>query len=217
MSLDELLNKIFVAPEAKEVLSIVTRYASQCDSFLEFGSRGGVSAAAVFKGLVSTTREFPPRFVAVDLVNDDSIKTLGLLADKSGISFHFWQGHTRHYPLHETDGFIWDTFHTGGALFGDLQRVAPYVQKCIFVLGVGSNGEVSVAVKRNMDIPTVARELMVTEEEAKSGLNQGIREFLEKNTDWREALRHGEIVVLERVKPAARRLFPQIEPGTPKN
>jgi hypothetical protein len=208
MSLDDLIAKIFTTPEAKEVLQLVTRYASQCDSFLEFGSRGGVSAAAVFKGLLLKTREFPPRFVAVDLVNDDSIKTLGILAEKSNISFHFSQTHTRHYPVHETDGFVWDTFHTGGALFNDLQRVAPYVQRCIFILGVGSHGETSVAVKRNMDIPTVARELMVTEEEAKTGLNQGIREFLQKNTDWREAERHGEIVILERVKPAARRLFP---------
>jgi len=208
MSLDDLIGKIFTTPEAKEVLKIVTRYASQCDSFIEFGSRGGVSAASVFKGLLAKKREFQPRFVAVDLVNDDSIKTLGILAEKSGISFHFWNGHTRHYPIHETDGFVWDTFHTGGALLADLTRIAPHIQKCIFILGVGTHGETSVAVKRNMDIATVARELMVTEDDVKTGLNQGIREFLQKNTDWREAERHGEIVVLERIKPAVRRLFP---------
>ena len=208
MSLDDLLNKIFAAPAAKEVLQLVTRYALKCDSILEFGSRGGISSAAVFKGLVSKTREFQPRFVAVDLVNDDSIKTLNILAEKSGISFHYWQGHTRHYPVHETDGFVWDTFHTGGALFNDLQRIAPYTQKCIIILGVATHGDVSVAVTRNMDIATVARELMVSEEEAKTGLNHGIREFLEKNADWRESARQGEIVVLERVAPAKRRLFP---------
>ena len=215
MSLDTLIDKIYATPEAKEILGIVIEHGSFCSSFVEFGSRGGVSALALFKALTTTPREFAPRFVAVDLVNDDSIKALKTLSENSGISFHFSQGHTRHYPPHETDGFLWDTFHAGGNLLVDLERMAPWIQKCIFILGTKMNGAASEAVTRKLDITTVAKELMISEEGAAQGLSAAIREFLEKNKDWTQVREHGELTVLKRIAPPLKKLFNK-EPGDPK-
>lgn len=208
MSLDEVIDKIFVVPESKLTLNKLCLYGSKSESVLEFGTRGGVSALAMFKALTHNgTPKWRPRFIGVDLVNDDSIKRVETLADKSGISFSFVECHTRQYPLHETDAFVWDTFHSGGSLSIDLERVSPYVHKYIYILGVKTYGNVSEAITRNLDITNVAKELYVSEENAKKGLNQAIQEFLQKHTEWKQVDIFGEICVLERIGVPLKRVF----------
>jgi hypothetical protein len=206
--MQQILDKVFVTPEAKQSLAIIRKYGSLCESFIEFGSRGGVSAIAAFQALIDTPASIVrPRFVAVDLVHDDSIKNLAAIAERAGISFQFWSGHTRVYPIHQTDALIWDTFHAGGSLLIDLQRLSPCINKYIFILGTLSDGTVSEAVRRKLDIATVARELQISEEDASMGLSAAIKSWLEKNPDWVKACEFGEITVLERKVPAKSLIF----------
>jgi hypothetical protein len=129
-------------------------------------------------------------------------------AEKSGISFQFVQCHSRQYPLHEIDGFVWDTFHCGGSLLVELEKIAPYVNKYMFLLGVRTFGDTSEAVLRKLDVENVARELFISPDDVKKGMKKGVEEFLQKHKEWRQIDSFGEVCVLERIEKPLKRLFP---------
>jgi len=199
MSLQPFLDAIFKTPEAIGTVALIRRYGSKCSSFIEFGTRGGASTIIAFQALLDApTSAWAPRFVGVDLVSDESIKNLQLLASKSNISFQFWQGHTKNYPVHQADAFLWDTFHCGGNLLFDLGRIAPHIQKYMFILGTNMDGPQSEAVRRGLDIVQVAKELHIDEAGVRQGLKAAITEFVSKNPDWNVVSEYAEITILER-------------------
>lgn len=195
--------------EAKEYGNILAEYVSKCSTVVEYGTRGGQCASVIVGVLKQFHRnsKWQPRFVGVDLVTDPSIEAITKLSKENGVSFQFWQGHTTQYPLHETDALVWDTFHAGGALFNDLDRISPYIHKYIVIMGVQSFDTTSEAVTKGFDISIVARELQVSEDDAKMGMRAGITKFLAKNTDWFIVRDFGEMCVLGRKKPISNGLF----------
>jgi hypothetical protein len=207
MSLQEILDKIFTTPELAETLSIIRHYGSKCDSIVEFGSRGGIIAIAAFQALLDKKNTWKPRYVAVDLVEDESIKKIRDLASQFNIAFHFCRGHSRQYPVHECDALIWDTFHTGGGFLADIQRMEPWIHKYIFIFGTRTDGEISEATRRKLDCAIVARELQISEEGTRQGLKAAIAEFLTSNPGWQQIRDFAEITVLERTVPP-KSLFP---------
>ena len=207
MSLQEVLDKIYTVPEAAETLSIIRYYGSKCKSIVEFGSRGGISGIAILQALLDNKGRWKPTFVAVDLVEDDSIKKLKDIAEKFEIAFHFCRGHSRQYPIHECDALIWDTFHTGGGFLADVQRMEPWIHKYIFILGTRIDGDISEVTRRKLDCAAVARELQISEDGAKQGLKPAIAEFLKAHAHWKQVREFGEITVLERTVPP-KSLFP---------
>lgn len=185
----------------------VRRYASECDSVLEFGCRGGISATLLFQSLLDRRSKWRPTYVGIDLIRDESISNLAKLAVANNISFSFWQGHSKQYPAHETDAFCWDTFHCGGNLIEDLNRIAPLVNKYIFILGTGVHGAESEAIRRKLDISQVAKELHISEEGARMGLSEAIGKFLKNNSDWERVKEIGQITILKRTQPPKIRIF----------
>ena len=187
------INSVLTTEASKKTAEIIQKFTKPCDVIVEFGSRGGVSGLILIDGLASGSRK---RLVSVDLVSDESTDLLAQIAKENGVSHHFWKGHTSQYPLHEMDALLWDTFHSGGSLFMDLDRLAPHIKKYIIILGVTSFGTVSEACK--FDLAAVARELGVEEEDAKLGLCAGMEKFLKKHTAWSIVETYGEVAVLGR-------------------
>jgi hypothetical protein len=202
------INGLLTTDAARATAEIINTYGKQCSSFLEFGTRGGISGSLIVGALCEKKSKWMPRYVGVDLVHDDSIELIDKISKENGISFQFWKGHTTAYPIHETDAFLWDTFHAGGALLVDLERMAAYVNKYIMILGVYSFGEISEATAKKFDISAVAKELYTDEDGAKMGLKTAVKKFLEKNTDWAQIREFGELCVLERKSPNLKSLFP---------
>lgn len=203
MALQPLIDRFFTTPETQELVSVVRQHAKSCETLLEFGCRGGISGLLFLQCLLDSQAVWRARYVGVDLVEDDSVRNLRGLAEQNGLSFEFWRGHTKVYPLHETDGLCWDTFHCGGALFEDLVRVAPFVKKRIFVLGTKTHAVDSEATLRNLDATQVARELQISVDGVKMGMKEGMRRFLATHPDWRMEREIGEITILTRTAPAA--------------
>jgi hypothetical protein len=203
------INSLLTTDASKETGGIINQFGSKCSSFVEFGTRGGISGALILGSLLSgkNGKQWMPRYIGVDLVADESVETIDKLAKANGISFQFWRGHTTQYPIHETDALLWDTFHSGGALLLDLERLSPYVHKYIMILGINSFGSVSEAVSKNFDIAAVAKELFTDEVGAKMGLNEAISKFLEKHSEWSVIREFGELCVLERKIPISNGLF----------
>jgi len=204
------INSLLTTDGSRETGSIINNFGSKCSSFVEFGTRGGISGTLILGSLFNgkNEKQWMPRYVGVDLVADESIENIDKLAKANGISFQFWRGHTTQYPIHETDALLWDTFHAGGALLLDLERMSPFVHKYIMILGVHSFGNVSEATAKNFDITAVAKELYTDEAGAKMGLKAAIVKFLEKNKDWDIVREFGELCVLERKIPISNGLFP---------
>jgi len=207
MALQSLIDRFFTTSETRATADLIRDHTKDCDTVLEFGCRGGMSGLLLIQGLLDAESKWPRRYVGVDLVEDESVKNLRGLATQNGLSFEFWCGHSKTYPLHETDGFCWDTFHCGGNLFDDLVRISPYVKKTIFVLGTRSHGTASQAVVRGLSITQVAKELQITEEGVKMGLKEGLRRVLATHPEWIEVAEVGEITVLRRVSPISISLF----------
>jgi hypothetical protein len=156
MSLLPFLNEFFKTEEAKATCNIILERGSKCESFIEFGSRGGVSSIAILQALLNGKKTWSPRFTAMDLAEDDSIVKLREISDKVGVSFQFWKGHSADFPVFEADGFMWDTFHCAPNLLVDLERVGPGIHKYIFILGTRIDGLHSEAVRRGLDLEITA-------------------------------------------------------------
>lgn len=207
MFLDKFINEFYKTPEAQECCRLLRKYTAECDSFIEYGSRGGVTAIAILQGLVDKKRKFKPRLIGVDLIHDDSILRISEIAERIGVSYQFWKGHTKDFPIFECDGFLWDTFHCAGNLLQDLNAVSPFVNKFITIVGTLVDGEVSEAVRRNLDTEMVANELRIDSEGVKGGLKSAISEFLKNNTSWKKELEFGDITVLKRIVPKTDPIF----------
>jgi hypothetical protein len=203
MALQPIMDRLFSTQATHELATVVRQHAKSCETLLEFGCRGGISGILFLQSLLDSRAVWRARYVGVDLVEDDSVRNLRGLAEQNGLSFEFWRGHTKGYPLHETDGLCWDTFHCGEALFEDLVRVAPFVKKRIFVLGTLTHAVESEATLRNLDASQVARELQISVEGVKMGLKEGLQRFLTAHPDWRMEREIGEITILTRIAPAA--------------
>jgi len=195
------VNSLLTSNAAKETGEIIHKFGKTCGSFIEFGTRGGITGTLILRALAEQKGMWKPRYVGVDLIADESVELIDKLAKENGISFQFWKGHTTQYPIHETDGLLWDTFHAGGALLLDLERMAPCVHKYIMVLGVASFGTISEATMKKFDISAVSRELFTDEAGAKMGLKEGISKFLEKHKEWNLVCEFAELCVLERKVP----------------
>jgi hypothetical protein len=208
-NLQNIIDGFLTSDFSKETGRIMTIYGSQCSSIIEYGSRGGISGTIILGALVKgrDKSKYRPRFVTVDLLSDISISNLEKISKENNISFQFWKGHCVHYPIHETDGFVWDVFHSGGALFRDLTRIAPYIHKYIMVFGIGTFGSVSEAVKTGNDIGVISRELHLSEEDTRMNMRDGISKFLGLNNEWVIEKEFGEICVLARKNPSGKTLF----------
>jgi hypothetical protein len=198
MSLTPFLDALFKTDEAIGTVKQIRQYASKCSSIIEFGVRGGGTAIAFFQALLdgAANSKWMPRYVGVDLVNDESIKNLQQVAEKQNISFEFWQGHTKNFPAFQADALVWDTFHCGGALSADLERLCPHINKYIFVLGVRMYGIESEAVKRNLDLEQVAKEIHSDIAGVRKGMRIAISEFVSKNSNWAIASEYAEMTIL---------------------
>lgn len=208
-NLQNIIDSLLTSDFSKETARIMTIYGSQCSSIIEYGSRGGVSGTIILGALVKgqNLSKYRPRFVAVDLIHDNSISNLDKISKENNISFQFWKGHSLQYPIHETDGFVWDTFHSGGALFHDLNRISPYVHKYIMIFGIQTFGLVSEAVKSGIDIGAVSRELHISEEDTRMNMRDGISKFIGQNNEWVIEKEFGEICILARKNPSGKTLF----------
>lgn len=207
MSLDPFLNEFFKTPDAKECCNAIRKYMSKCDTVIEFGCRGGITAIAILQALLDGKKKFNPRLVGVDLISDESINKISEIANKIGVSYQFWKGHTMDFPPFECDGFLWDTFHCYGNLLIDLNSHSDYIHKFIIVVGTTIDGERSEAARRNLDTDIVANELRIETNTVGKGLNFAIDEFLEKNSAWKKELVLGDITVLKRIDPIKNSLF----------
>jgi hypothetical protein len=207
MNLEPFLNEFYKTTEARECCSIIRNYMSQCDTIIEFGTRGGITAVTILQALIDKKRKFRGRLLGVDLISDKSIEKISEIADKIDVSFQFWNGHTMDFPRTECDGFLWDTFHCAGNLKTDLNLNSPHIHKFIIIIGTAVDGERSEAVRRNLDAELVANELRINPDGVKLGLQFAISEFLKENTEWIKDREFGDITILKRVKPIKGALF----------
>jgi len=207
MNLEPFLNEFFKTPEAKETCRILRLYGSKCNSIIEFGSRGGITAIALLQALIDRKCDFKPRYIGIDLIQDDSIVKIAEIANSINVSFQFWKGHSSDFPLTESDGFLWDTFHCAGNLINDLKRVSPFIHKYIIIIGTKVDGEASEASRRELDFEIVAKEMRIEKTEVGKGLNSAINLFLDTDNSWRKAHEQGDITILERSIPSNRWLF----------
>jgi hypothetical protein len=207
MNLEPFLNEFYKTTEARECCSIIRKYMSQCDTIIEFGTRGGITAVTILQALIDKKRKFSGRLLGVDLISDNSIEKISEIADKIGVSFQFWNGHTMDFPKTECDGFLWDTFHCAGNLKTDLNLNSPYIHKFIIIVGTAIDGERSEAVRRNLDTELVATELRISTDDVKNGLLVAIAEFLNGNLEWVKEREFGDITILKRIKPIKSALF----------
>jgi hypothetical protein len=205
MSLKPLLDSLFKTEGAQECLNFIRKYVSKVSSVLEYGCRGGVTGIACLQGLVDGRNLkvlWKPRYVGIDLVCDKSCDNLQEIAKKLEISSQIIQIHSKDYPIHETDLLIWDSFHSGGNLLRDLNRIAPYVQKYILVVGIDTFGVNSEHELRNLNSTEVARELGISISEVGLNLKDGLSKFLLLNSEWFVIQEIKEIVALGRRTPA---------------
>ena len=118
------LNKVLpaIAPMCTDMwehFPTLRHYASQCQSVVEMGVRGGCSAYALAAGLEQSKAK--DKWMVYLDINDCTNPELEKLSSEAGIQIEFHQADSRYVELPECDLLFIDTLHTYGQLKTELE------------------------------------------------------------------------------------------------
>lgn len=142
--------------------------ASQCESVVEMGVRGGCSAYALLAGLEQSQAK--DKWMLYLDINPCRNEKLEELAHQSDIRIEFVQADSRQVEVPECDLLFIDTLHTYGQLSVELALHAGYANKYIVMHDV----EAPWGMKNEAD-----------DGSPKEGLQAAIKDFLKDADTWR--------------------------------
>ena len=146
----------------------LTALASQCQSVIEMGVRGGCSAFALLAGLEQS--QWAGKWMLYLDINDCQNKELEEIAHQHAIEIEFKKADSRYVDLPECDLLFIDTLHTYGQLSLELQLHSSKARKYIVMHDV----EAPYGTKNE-----------IKDGSPKEGLQPAIQDFLAEFTNWR--------------------------------
>ena len=167
------LNKVLpaIAPHCIDMwehFPSLRELASECQSVVEMGVRGGCSAYALAAGLEMSTAK--DKWMLYLDINDCQNPKLEELAKAAGLKIEFQKADSRYVELPECDLLFIDTLHTYGQLKVELALHHHRAKKYI----VCHDTEAPWGVKNEVDDGSPDR-----------GLRPAIEDFLQEHTGWK--------------------------------
>jgi hypothetical protein len=188
--LQEYLERCRQPSDINEHLPTIYKYAKLCDSVAEFGVRDVVSTYALAAAL-------PKRLVGVDIFTSPKIMMFLEQCKTEGINASFYCNSTLEFDLEPVDLLFIDTLHTYTQLSKELARHHNKVKKYMLF-----HDTISYRFHDEGNYLTGN-----TESEVKSntstGLEAALREFLQKNSNWKEIetyINNNGLTVLGRIQ-----------------
>ena len=154
----------------------IKKYASECDSVTEMGTRFVVSTWA----LVEAT---PKKIFCYDIKLDFFLEgklNIEEVCESKNIDFKFIEADTLKVQIENTDLLFIDTLHRYEQLFGELNRHAKDVNKYIILHDTVTFSDVDEFIYQH------ASDIIKTKQTEKVGLKMAIDDFLEteNGSEW---------------------------------
>ena len=174
--------------DIQEHLPTLARYASECSHITEFGVRTGLSTTALLYWKPKTSK-----LVSYDIESCLQVEQLLKITREDRVDRTFIKWDTKTINIEETDMLFIDTRHIYDLLKIELERHAYKVKKYIIMHDTTSYWEVWEVWKWYTCTKTKYE-----------GLNKAIKEFLERNIDWKTKevfTNNNWLTILERTSP----------------
>lgn len=181
--------------DISEHLVTLRDLAHDCKHVTEFGTRYGISTAALICGKPEkvVTYDLNPQFFEPFKSETEA------LAQTAGVTFQFVEGDVLGVNIEETDLLFIDTYHTYNQLTKELNKHSAKVRKYIVLHDTVTYGTED---EKPYDNGVVSSELKGLQH-ATEGLWMALEDFLEGNVDWKLKAHYENnngLTVLERVR-----------------
>ena len=171
------------AIDIHEHLSTLRNLAYECQHVTEFGTRYGISTAALICGQ-------PQKMVSYD-INANWFapykSETEALAQVAGVNFQFVEGDVLGVDIEETDLLFIDTHHTYNQLTAELNKHASKVKRYIVMHDTVTFGTVD---EKPYDNGVVSKYLEGVQS-VRTGLKMALQDFLEANPEWKLSAHYG--------------------------
>ena len=147
------------------------KYASECESIVEMGTRDGCSIYA-FAGAK------PKKLINIDVMNFGGAEGLKKLCDQEGVDYEFWHKSTLEVDIPEVDLLFIDTEHSYLQLRAELKKHGNVPKKYIILHDTKTYGYEDSSSYGDGGLKYEEGE------EHKKGLMPAFNEFLEANPHW---------------------------------
>lgn len=165
-----------------EHLPTLSKYASECDSVVEFGVRSGVATTAFIHGL---SKRANTKYYGVDVEHCQISQYFSKLAPAVGVQYTFTQNNSILYDIPEDIDLLFiDSWHVYGHLKRELAKHHSKVRKYIIMHDTTVDEWDGESIRSGWNTAKQAQQTGYPEDEIRKGLWPAITEFLEANPEW---------------------------------
>jgi hypothetical protein len=169
--------------DINEHLSVLYKYAIECESIIECGVRGCVSSWALVYGLLNNNKQ-KKKILLNDLVQCDIDE---LLRSTNGLDVDIkyeWKSDLELVINENVDLVFIDTWHIYGHLKRELNKFANKTNKYIIMHDTTIDEFDGETIRCNWNAEQQSIDTGIPVDEIKCGLSKAISEFLENNKNW---------------------------------
>jgi len=176
---------IIPQPSGSNELSELTKYASQCCSILELGSKGFKSTYALIEGLKNNNSKEKLLFCNdAEVCNISEIQRI-CAESTSKIMFDYRWGDDLKLELKHSYNMIFiDTVHVYGQLIRELNKFSKLVNKYIIINNTTIDSINGEAQRLNLNLWDLSKKTGIPIGELEYGLSYAIDEFVTGNVEW---------------------------------
>lgn len=169
-----------------EHMETLRNYAAECGSVAELGVRNVVSTWAFICGLM-TSSALRKRLICLDIEPILQARHLQKVCRAAKIELTVIQADSATAEIGDVDLLFIDTWHIEGHLKRELAKHSSHVTKYIIMHDTTTDGEQSESTRSGADIESLSRKTGYSTQEIRRGLMFAVRDFIEKNKEWRIA------------------------------
>ncbi len=172
--------------DINEHLSVLSKYASECNSVAEFGMRSVVSTWALLHGLVNPVNNSTiyKRLLSVDLNYSSRLEEVKSVAKQVNINFIFIMADDITITIEPTDLLFIDTWHIYGHLKRELEIHHSKAMKYIILHDTTVDAVLGETIRNGWNAQQQSIESGYPVEEINKGLWPAVEEFLATHPEW---------------------------------
>lgn len=169
--------------DINEHLSILSKYASECESVFETGVRGCVSSWAFAHGLLHNNSS--NKLLLMNDINSCDISELLFVTKDLPIKIGYqWMNNLELHFQRNVDLTFIDTWHVYGQLKRELAKFAPVTNKYIIMHDTTVDEWYGETVRMGWDAEEQSGLSGFPVHEINQGLWPAVQEFLDSNSNW---------------------------------
>lgn len=182
--IEEKYNCLCNSPsDINEHLSILFKYAIECESIIECGVRGCVSSWSLLFGLLNNNK-LNKKLLLNDKIECDINELLTETKDLPIEITYEWKNNLDLILINNYDMVFIDTWHVYGHLKRELNKFGPITNKYIIMHDTTIDEIDGETIRCGWDAVQQSIETGYTVDEIKTGLGRAIIEFIEDNPEW---------------------------------